>query len=44
MSLVTRHSPIMWRKRGAASLTIFVKPDDGGSKVQIFTEGLAWEK
>jgi hypothetical protein len=44
MSLVTRHSPIMWWKRGDAALTIFVKPEGGGSEVKIFTEGLAWEE
>ena len=42
--LVTPASSILKRKRGAAALTIFVKPDGGGSKVQIFTEGLAWEE
>jgi hypothetical protein len=41
--LVTPASSILKRKRGDASLTIFVKPNDGGSKVQIFTEGLSWE-
>ncbi len=41
--LVTPASSILKRKRGGAKLTIFVKPGDGGSKVQIFTEGLAWE-
>ena len=41
--LVTPASSILKRKRGEASLTIFVKPDEGGSKVQIFTEGLSWE-
>ncbi|HEV2842565.1 MAG TPA: hypothetical protein VGW39_14675 [Chthoniobacterales bacterium] len=40
--LVTPASSILKRKRGEASLTIFVKPDEGGSKVQIFTEGLSW--
>ena len=42
--LITPASSILKRKRGEASLTIFVKPDDGGSKVQIFTEGLAWDE
>jgi hypothetical protein len=43
--LITPASSILKRKRGEATLTIFVKPDDGaGSKVQIFTEGLAWEE
>jgi hypothetical protein len=41
--LVTPASSILKRKRGEAGLTIFVKPDGGGSQVQIFTEGLAWE-
>ena len=36
-------SSILKRKRGGASLTIFVKPEGTGSKVQIFTEGLSWE-
>jgi hypothetical protein len=42
--LVTPASSILKRKRGAASLTIFVKPDGGGSQVQVFTEGLAWDQ
>jgi hypothetical protein len=41
--LITPASSILKRKRGAASLTIFVKPEGGGSEVKIFTEGLAWE-
>ena len=41
--LITPASSILKRKRGDASLTIFVKPENGGSKVQIFTEGLAWD-
>jgi hypothetical protein len=40
--LITPASSILKRKRGDASLTIFVKPENGGSKVQIFTEGLEW--
>ena len=36
-------SCILKRKRGEAELTIFVKPEGGGSTVTIFTEGLAWE-
>jgi hypothetical protein len=31
------------QKRGTIALTIFVKPDGGGSQVQIFTEGLSWD-
>ena len=42
--LITPASSILKRKRGEASLTIFVKPEGGGSQVQIFTEGLAWEE
>jgi hypothetical protein len=42
--LVTPTSSILKRKRGDADLTIFVKPADGGSQVQIFTEGLSWEE
>lgn len=41
--LITPASSILKRKRGDASLTIFVKPDGAGSQVQIFTEGLAWD-
>jgi hypothetical protein len=41
--LITPASSILKRKRGDASLTIFVKPDGGGSAVQIMTEGLSWE-
>jgi hypothetical protein len=42
--LVTAASSILKRKRGDAELTIFVKPDNGGSQVQIFTEGLSWDE
>jgi hypothetical protein len=41
--LITPASSILKRKREGASLTIFVKPEGTGSKVQIFTEGLSWE-
>jgi hypothetical protein len=41
--LITPASSILKRKRGEASLTIFVKPEGGGSEVKIFTEGLAWD-
>lgn len=41
--LITPASSILKRKRGSAALTIFVKPDSGGSAVQIFTEGLSWD-
>ena len=42
--LVTPTSSILKRKRGDAELTIFVKPESGGSKVQMMTEGLAWDE
>ncbi len=41
--LITAQSSILKRKRGDASLTIFVKPEEGGSQVKMFTEGLAWD-
>jgi hypothetical protein len=42
--LITPASSILKRKRGDAELTIFVKPDSGGSEVKIFTEGLSWDE
>lgn len=42
--LITPASSILKRKRGDAELTIFVKPESGGSKVQVMTEGLAWDE
>jgi len=42
--LITPASSILKRKRGGASLTIFVKPENGGSEVKIFTEGLSWDE
>jgi len=42
--LVTAASLILKRKRGDAARTIFVKPENGGSQVQIFTEGLSWDE
>ncbi len=42
--LITPGSSILKRKRGDAELTIFVKPESGGSKVQFMTEGLAWDE
>jgi hypothetical protein len=41
--LITANSSILKRKRGPASLTIFVKPDNGGSKITMMTEGLSWD-
>jgi hypothetical protein len=43
VDLVQPQSSILKRKRGAANLTIFVKPENGGSDVKIFTEGLSWD-
>jgi hypothetical protein len=42
--LVTAASSILKRKRGDAALTIFVKPESGGSEVKIFTDGLSWDE
>jgi hypothetical protein len=41
--MVQPQSSILKRKRGEASLTIFVKPSSGGSEVKMMTEGLSWE-
>lgn len=41
--LVQPQSSILKRKRGDATLTIFVKPESGRSEVKMFTEGLSWE-
>ncbi len=41
--MVNPQSSILKRKRGKATLTIFVKPADGGSEVRMMTEGLTWE-
>jgi len=40
--MIQPQSSILKRKRGAARLTIFVKPTPDGSQVQMFTEGLDW--
>lgn len=42
--LITPASSILKRKRGDAALTIFVKPESGGSEVKMFTEGLSWDE
>jgi hypothetical protein len=42
--LITTASAILKWKRGDASLTIFVKPEGGGSEVKMFTEGLSWDE
>lgn len=41
--MVQPQSSILKRKHGKAELTIFVKPENGGSEVKIFTEGLSWD-
>jgi hypothetical protein len=41
--LVNSNSSILKRKHGAATLTIFVKPANGGSEVKMMTEGLSWD-
>jgi hypothetical protein len=41
--MVQPKSSILKRKRGEATLTIFVKPENGGSEVKMFTEGLSWD-
>jgi len=41
--LITPASSILKRGRGEAKLTIFVKPDAGGSRISMMTEGLAWD-
>jgi hypothetical protein len=42
--LITPASAILKRKRGDAELTIFVSSENGGSKVKMMTEGLAWDE
>ncbi len=41
--MVQPTSSILRRKRGDAKLTIFVKPQGGGSEIKMMTEGLSWE-
>ncbi len=41
--LITPQSAILKRKLEKATLTIFVKPDGGGSEVKMMTEGLSWD-
>jgi hypothetical protein len=41
--MIQPQSSILKRKRGEAKLTIFVKPESGGSEVKMMTEGLSWE-
>jgi hypothetical protein len=42
--LITPASSILRRKRGEASLTIFVKPDSSGSQIKMMMEGLTWDE
>ena len=42
--LITPASAILKRKRGDAELTIFVKPEGGGSEVKMMTDGLVWDE
>ena len=42
--MVNPKSSILKRKRGDAALTIFVKPENGGSEVKVMTEGLSWDE
>jgi hypothetical protein len=44
MDMVNPKSSILKRRRGEAALTIFVKPENGGSEVKMMTEGLAWDE
>jgi hypothetical protein len=41
--LINPKSSILKRKRGAAALTIFVKPENEGSEVKMMTKGLSWD-
>jgi len=41
--MVNPQSSILKRKQGGATLTIFVKPDNGGSEVKMLTDGLSWD-
>lgn len=41
--LINAKSSILKRKRGEASLTIFVKPENEGSEVKMMTKGLSWD-
>jgi hypothetical protein len=42
--LVSASTTILRRKRGAAELTIFIKPGGKGSEVKVMSEGLDWSK
>jgi len=42
--LINENTAIIKREKGTAELTIFVKPDGEGSKVNMMSDGLSWEK
>ncbi len=42
--MINQTSSILKRKGGEATLTIFVKPQDGGSEVKMLTKGLSWDE
>ncbi len=42
--LVNPRTAILRRKKGEATLTIFVKPADGGTTVNLHTDGLDWDE
>ena len=44
MDMIQPQSSILKRKRGEAELTIFVKPENGGSEVKMLTDGLSWDE
>jgi len=41
--MANAQSAILKRKRGNASITIFVRPEKEGSLVKMFTKGLSWD-
>ena len=41
--MINPQSSILKRKQGEATLTIFVKPANGGSEVKMLTDGLSWD-
>ena len=42
--MINPSSSILKRKRADATLTIFIKPESGGSEVKMMTEVLSWEE
>ena len=41
--MANAQSAILKRKRGNASITIFVKSEKEGTLVKMFTKGLSWD-